>query len=303
MNPSPSRTQVSIWIQAFRPFSYTASMIPVLLGAALAYGKEQTGWFLFPFVLAASLAIHAATNLFNEYFDFLHGVDRPDTCGGSRVLPEKWLTPNEVLTAAIVCFLITAILGLWFVWLRGWPVLLLGLVGMAGGFFYTGFPLFLKYRGFGDPLVFLMMGPLMVIGSFYVLTGQWAARVFWVSLPIGCLVAAILSANNLRDRDDDLRAGIQTTACVLGPRWARIEYGALILSAFLSVAVLVVLRILPLLSLLVLLTAPLAIRNLRSLSSGGAGGPPLESLDRRTAALHFFFGLLLILAIWLNQTG
>ncbi|HOQ05455.1 MAG TPA: 1,4-dihydroxy-2-naphthoate octaprenyltransferase [Anaerohalosphaeraceae bacterium] len=308
MSPEPlkptemNRTRLSIWLQAFRPFSYTASIIPVFLGAALAYGNAETQWPLLPFVLAASLAIHAGTNLINEYFDFLKGVDRPDTRGGSRVLPEGLLSPGAVLAAGLICFALTALLGLWFIWLRGWPMLLLGLVGMAGGFFYTGFPFFLKYRGFGDPMVFVLMGPLMVIGSYYVLTGAYSHSVLWVSLPVGCLVAAILSANNLRDIEDDIKAGIQTTACLLGFRLAKLEYAALVLTAFGITAVLIVLNILPLLSLLVLLTAPLAFRNLHTVLTS-RDSPELEALDRKTAALHLAFGILLILSILLNKTA
>ncbi|HOL88129.1 MAG TPA: 1,4-dihydroxy-2-naphthoate octaprenyltransferase [Anaerohalosphaeraceae bacterium] len=297
-----NRSRLSVWLQAFRPFSYTASIIPVFLGAALAYGNPETQWRLLPFVLAASLAIHAGTNLVNEYFDFLKGVDRPDTRGGSRVLPEGLLTPGAVLKAGLICFALTALLGLWFVQLRGRPILLLGLIGMAGGFFYTGFPFFLKYRGFGDPMVFVLMGPLMVIGSFYVLTGTYSHSVLWVSLPVGCLVAAILSANNLRDIEDDTRAGIQTTACLLGFRLAKLEYAALVLAAFGITAVLIILNILPALSLLVLLTAPLAVCNLRSVLRSG-NCQPIETLDRKTAALHLTFGVLLILSILLNKTG
>lgn len=297
-----NRSQLSVWLQAFRLFSYTASIIPVFLGAALASGRTETQWLLLPFVLAASLSIHAGTNLINEYFDFLKGVDRPDTRGGSRVLPEGLLAPGAVLKAGFICFVLTALLGCWFVWLRGWPMFLLGLVGMAGGFFYTGFPFFLKYRGFGDPMVFVMMGPLMVIGSFYVLTGTYSHSVLWVSLPVGCLVTAILTANNLRDIEDDTKAGIQTTACVLGSRLATIEYAALVLAAFGITAVLIILNILPALSLLVLLTAPLAVRNLRSVLTA-RHCRQIETLDRQTAALHLTFGILLILSLLLNKSG
>lgn len=303
LKPTPkNRSRFSIWLQAFRPFSYTASIIPVFLGAALAFGKTETQWLLLPFVLAASLAIHAGTNLTNEYFDFLKGVDRPDTRGGSRVLPEGLLLPGAVLIAGLICFALTALLGLWFVWLRGWPILLLGLVGMAGGFFYTGFPFFLKYRGLGDPIVFVLMGPLMVIGSFYVLTGTYSHSVLRVSLPVGCLVAAILSANNLRDIEDDTKAGIQTTACLLGFRLAKLEYAALVLAAFGITAALILLNILPPLSLLVLLTVPLAVRNVRSVLTS-RDSQSIEALDRKTAALHLTFGILLILSIVLNKSG
>jgi 1,4-dihydroxy-2-naphthoate octaprenyltransferase len=295
------RSTFSIWLQALRPFSYTASIIPVCCGAALAVGCPDVKWTLLPLVILASLSIHAATNLVNDYFDFVKGVDRPDTLGGSRVLADGLLRPTPVLVAGLFCFALTAALGLIFVWLRGWPILLLGAVGMAGGFFYTALPGY-KYVGLGDLMVFWLMGPLMVIGSFFVLTGTYTRSVLLISLPIGCLVAAILSANNLRDIAHDTRAGIKTTAGLLGRRWARREYAALILSAYVIVIALLLIRMLPLWSLLTLLTAPLAFANIRSaLTSMPENPQPIASLDQRTAGLHLAFGLLLIASILLGK--
>lgn len=296
-----SRSAFSIWLQALRPFSYTASTIPVCCGAALAVGCPDVKWALLPLVLAASLCIHAATNLVNDYFDFVKGVDRPDSLGGSRVLADGLLRPIPVLAAGLCCFALTAALGLVFIWIRGWPILLLGAVGMAGGFFYTAVPGY-KYVGLGDLMVFWLMGPLMVIGSFFVLTGTYAHRILLISLPIGCLVAAILSANNLRDIAHDTQAGIKTTAGLLGRRWARREYAALILSAYVVVIGLLLIRMLPLGSLLTWLTAPLAFANIRSALTSTADRPlQIASLDRRTAGLHLAFGLLLIVSILLDK--
>lgn len=296
------RSAFSIWLQALRPFSYTASAIPVFCGAALAVGCPDVKWALLPLVLVASLCIHAATNLVNDYFDFAKGVDRPDSLGGSRVLADGLLRPIPVLVAGLFCFALTAALGLIFIWIRGWPILLLGAVGIAGGFFYTAVPVAYKYLGLGDLMVFWLMGPLMVIGSFFVLTGTYARSVLLISLPIGCLVAAILSANNLRDIAHDTQAGTKTTAGLLGRRWARREYIALILSAYVVVMVLLVIRMLPLWSLLTLLTAPLAIKNIRSALTSVPENPrPIASLDQRTAGLHLAFGLLLIVSILLGK--
>jgi 1,4-dihydroxy-2-naphthoate octaprenyltransferase len=296
------RWRLSIWIQVFRPFTYTASVIPVCCGAALAASEPKAEWMLLPLVLAASLSVHAAANLINEYFDFKKGVDRPGTYGGSRVLPEGLLNPRAVLIAGYVCFALTALIGLVFVHLRGWPILALGLLGIAGGFFYTAAPIACKYRGLGDPMVFCLMGPLMVIGAFYVLTGtvRWAALL--ISLPIGSLVAAILSANNLRDIADDTQAGIQTTASLLGRRWAQREYAALVLSAYLVLIGLVLLRILPLWSLLVLLTVPFAVKNIRSAMTAPPDQPQqIATLDQQTAALHLTFGVLLTISLLLGK--
>ena len=218
----PPRSRFSIWLQALRPFSYTASIIPALYAAAYAvYLQEPIRWALFAPMVLASLSIHAATNLVSEYYDFVKGVDRPETLGGSRVLVEGLLRPAEVRAAGLILFAVTAGLGLLFIVLRGWPIFVIGIIGMAGGLFYTAAPLGFKYRGLGDLTVFWMMGPLMVIGGFYVLTGHYFHSVLTTSLPIGCLVAAILSGNNLRDIPHDAQAGIKTTAGVLRHRWAR----------------------------------------------------------------------------------
>lgn len=123
-----------------------------------------------------------------------------------------------------------------------------------------------------------------------------------ISLPIGSLVAAILSANNLRDIADDTQAGIQTTASLLGRRWAQREYAALVLSAYLVLIGLVLLQTLPLWSLLVLLTVPFAIKNIRSALTAPPEQPQqIAVLDQQTAALHLAFGVLLTVSLLLGK--
>ena len=289
------------WIQVFRPFSFTASMVPVFLGAVLVlYLQQSPRWELFPLIVLASLFIHAATNMVSEYFDFQKGVDRPDTHGGSRVLVDKLLSPKQVLIGGIILFGITACIGLVFVAIHGWPILLLGLVGMLGGVFYTATPVGYKYLGLGDLFVFILMGPLMVIGSFYVLTGTYQTDVLLISLPVGFLVAAILSGNNLRDILHDTQAGIRSTATLLGHHWARIEYSGLVIAAYSVTMVMVAFGILPLWSLLTLLTIPPAIKNINAvLKSNLQNLRQIAMLDVRTAKLHLLFGVLLIISILL----
>jgi 1,4-dihydroxy-2-naphthoate octaprenyltransferase len=291
-----------IWMQAARPFSLTASVTPVLLGAALVpYLEAQARWLLWPLILAASLLIHIATNLVSEYFDYQKGVDRPDTWGGSRVLVDGLLAPGQVLWAGLLLFAVTAGIGLVFIAIHGWPILVIGLIGMLGGFFYTAVPVGYKYLGLGDLFVFVLMGPLMVIGSFYVLTGTYETDVLLISLPVGCLVAAILSANNLRDIKHDTEAGITSTAIALGHRLARLEYTALVSGAFLVTIGMVVFGVLPLWSLLVLLTVPAALKCIRTALTDQSGQPQqIVTLDVQTAQLHLFFGVLLMVSILLG---
>ncbi|MFW5662892.1 MAG: prenyltransferase, partial [Bacteroidota bacterium] len=131
------------WMQASRPFSFPASIVPVLVGAmfTLAYHEGPVMWWLFPIVLVASVLFHAATNLVSEYFDYKKGVDREETFGSSRVLVEKMMKPKSVLYGGIAAFALGFLLGLVLVYFRGTDMLLLGLIGLAGGFFYTGWPI------------------------------------------------------------------------------------------------------------------------------------------------------------------
>jgi len=301
--------QKSLWqayLQAARPFSFTASMTPVFLGAALTLRAGiPARWELFPLVVVASLLIHAATNMVSEYFDWRKGVDRPDTLGGSRVIIDGLLTPRQVLTAGLLAFAATAAIGLVFVAVHGWPILTLGLIGIAGGFFYTAAPIGFKYMGLGDLCVFWLMGPLMVVGSFFVLTGVWSFEALAVSLPVGCLVAAILSGNNLRDIAHDAAADVRTTAGLLGHRRAKYEYAALVLSAYALVVLLALFSALSLWALAVLLTLPMAVRITKAALASTPDNPDtIAALDVQTAQTHLAFGVLLIASVlvetWLS---
>lgn len=302
MIQSTKSAWVRAYIQAARPFSFTASMTPVFLGAALVLRDGGSArWSLFPLVVAASLLIHTATNMVSEYFDFRKGVDRPDTLGGSRVIIDGLLTPRQVLTAGLGAFVVTTAMGLVFVAVHGWPILMLGLIGIAGGFFYTAAPIGFKYMGLGDLCVFWLMGPLMVVGSFFVLTGAWSSEALAVSLPVGCLVAAILSGNNLRDIAHDVVADVHTTAGLLGHRRAAYEYAALVLSAYAITVLLVLFSVLSLWALATLLTLPMALRLVRAALASTPDNPDaIATLDVQTAKAHLAFGLLLIVAVVLE---
>ena len=297
---SPSSAKA--WVQVFRPFSYTAAVIPVLLGAALTvYLDEEAAWWLLPLVVSASFFLQAGTNLVSEYFDYKKGVDRPESYGSSRVLVEKRLDPRQVFLVGLGCFIMTACIGLVFVALHGWPILLLGVTGLLGGFFYTAGPVAYKYFGLGDLFVFCLMGPLMVIGSFFVLTGTYDHSVLLISLPVGSLVAGILSGNNLRDISHDTQAHIHTTATILGHRWARWEYVGLTLGAYIAVLAMIVFNVLPLWSLLTFFTIPPAIKNINSAMNSHQDNPEeIAMLDVQTAQLHMPFGLLLIISVVLG---
>jgi len=295
------RSKLSIWLQAIRVFSLTASSIPVFLGAALAwYYPGKVLWILLPVVYLAALMIHAATNLVSDYFDYRKDVDKDYTFGSSGVIVQGLLSAKSVLIGGLVLFAITAVLGIILVALRGLPILILGLVGIIGGYFYTGHPFGYKYIGLGDLLVFILMGPLMVIGSYYCLTGSYDHRIFLVSLPVGFLVAAILQANNTRDIKHDTEAGIKTLENKVGTTAAKGFYYFSISASYLSVVLMVIFKVLPIWSLLVILTLPLAIKNIKNMAMGDKP-KTLAKIDVETAQLHFAFGILLTVSLALYR--
>lgn len=297
-----TRGKLSIWFQAVRPFSFTASMTPVIVGAVLAIPYSgEVQWVLFPLVVICSLLFHAGTNVVSEYYDFKHGVDRVDTYGSSKVLVHGLLTEKEVLTGGMILFAVGFVLGLILVVFRGAPIFWLGIIGLLGGYFYSGKPIGYKYLALGDFLVFTLMGPLMVIGSYYVLTGGYNSSVLYVSLPVGFLVAAILHSNNLRDIVHDAEANVRTVANVIGLKAAKVEYYLLVGCAYLSVIVMVLTGVLGPWALLVFLSVPPALKNVRLISRADLNNVgAIAMIDVQTAQHHFLFGLLLTIGLALS---
>ncbi|OGC76889.1 MAG: 1,4-dihydroxy-2-naphthoate octaprenyltransferase [candidate division Zixibacteria bacterium RBG_16_50_21] len=289
-------------MQAVRAFSFTASMTPVLLGGMLALTFDgEVAWRLYPIVIICSLLYHAATNLISDYFDFKRQVDRDYTFGSSRVLVEGLLTPKQILAASWLLFGIATALGFILIAERGFPMLVLGVVGLLGGYLYTGNPVGYKYVALGDFLVFTLMGPLMVIGSYFALTGSYSSTVLFASLPIGFLVAAILHANNTRDIIHDAEAKVKTLANILGHRAAKVEYYVLVFGAYLSIIIMVFTKTISPWSLLVLLSLPPALKNIKAIAASQPGKPEnIAILDVQTAQLHLLFGLLFSISLILQ---
>jgi 1,4-dihydroxy-2-naphthoate octaprenyltransferase len=281
-----------IWYRATRPFSFTASIIPVLVGSACAIVAGGFSPVAFVVCLLGGVALQAGTNMVNDYYDWRLGADHSGSLGPSRVIQEGWLSPKTVLAGGITFFAIGAAAGFTLVGLAGWPILLLGLIGIPLAYGYTAPPLKLAYRGLGELNVFILMGPLMVLGGFLVHRAVGLRIALTASLPIGCLVAAILHTNNIRDLDDDRALGKQTLATIVGPRWAKVEFDALVGGAYLGLIVAVWRRILPWPALLALCSLPIALQARRTVMEGDSPRA-LAPAVRQTAKLHAVFGVLL----------
>lgn len=296
--PAAQRTRSGIrdWLELIRPFSFTASVVPVCVGAAVAWSGRRADVGAFVVAVVGVLLLQAGTNVINEVFDVANGVDTLQTPRASRVLVTGRL-PSELahhvgvlllVSGAAAGALISAVFHL------GWVPLAAGLLGAAAGYAYTAPPLQLKYRGLAVPAVALVMGPLMVLGAEAVETGgcTWAGLA--ASVPVTFLVAAILVGNDLRDLETDRDAGIRTEATILGRPRAWEAYLALLVGAYAFLAAAVGAGVLPWPALLALFSAPLAVR---SIQGGARGREGLVHLDERSAQVHLLFGLLLTVGL------
>jgi 1,4-dihydroxy-2-naphthoate octaprenyltransferase len=289
------RRFVRVWWMATRPFSFTASVVPVVLGATLAAYDGKFDFGLFMLTLVGSVLIHAGTNLANDYFDWKKGADTKESLGPNRALQEGMLTPQQVFYGALVCFGLGAGIGLYIVFAtQAWFILVIGVLSILAGWFYTAGPKAFAYVGLGEVVVFIFMGPIMVIGSYYVQARAVPLHVLVASLPIGFLVAAILHANNMRDLEGDLAKNKRTLANIFGRRASQYEYLFLVGGSFVVLGLLVLTGYAPVLALLPLVMLPTAISLIRK---AFATDEPqkLNRVLRATAALHGRFGWLMIL--------
>ncbi len=286
-------TGPGVWLRAIRVFSFTASVVPILVGTAVAAYHGDVNLALTATMLLASIATHAGSNLANDYFDHRRGIDSAASLGPTGVIQDGSLSANQVRTGMIVAFGIATALGLAIVAVAGWLILVLTLASLAIAFAYTGGPIPLGYIGLGEVAVFFAMGPAMVAGSAYVLTGKLTATALLASIPVACLVAAILHANNLRDMDLDRAAGKTTLATLLGRRHANHEFALLVGAGYVTLPLILFVDrgLAP--ALLPITSTPAAVRLVRHVMS--ARDPwALNAGVRRTAALHFQFGMLLV---------
>ncbi len=289
------RGTVAAWIRAFRAFSFTASVTPVLIGTALAWRDGCFSVPRFALVLFGAIAIHIGTNLINDYYDHINGIDSAGAMGSSGVIQEGLLTPDEVWWGGITAFVVGAVAGLVLVHLCGWPILAIGLASVAAGYFYTASPIALGYLALGELTVFIFMGPVIVVSTYYVMVLHFGWTPFIASLPVGLLVAAILHANNLRDIQLDRQFHKLTLANLFDRRAANAEMIALVWGAYIVTIAATLVGALPWPVLLTVLTAGRARSELETIKRNEPA--TLHTAVLRAAQLHFEFGILLLFGI------
>jgi len=280
------------------PF-FQAVIVPSLLGTAIAW--YRTGKFYWQYFLLATLAvvfINAGTNLTNDYFDHQSrsdDINREATpfSGGSRVIQENLISPGRIYRTSLIFFGLAALIGLYLTFARGLLVLVIGILGVLSGYFYTASPIRIGYRGWGELVVGLNCGPLVVAGAYYVQAQTLSLEALFISIPVGLLIAAVLYINEFPDHACDKVAGKNTLIVTMGRERARKGFYSLLLGTYLFIILGTILRIVPWTVIVSLLTFPLAWKAMKIVHSNYSSTQELIPAMSSTVTIHLSVGILL----------
>ena len=290
--------KLQTWILAMRAPFFTASIVPLVLGMAVAFyetGVIDLGLGLM--TLIAGVAIQAGTNLTNDYFDQKADAlndNFSQFTGGSRMIQNEIISPRSILIAAIISF----IFGITFTLLlliqtQGFLLLFFMMIAILLGIFYTAFPISLSYRGLGEIAVFVGFGPLGVYSAYYIQSGHInSSLLFPVSIPIALLISLVLFMNEFQDCEADELAGKKTLVVTLGKQRAVKIYTAGMVISYLFVLFAINTLIFPIAAILPLLTIPLAVKAISIASKNFNSIIELLPANGLTIIIHFTFGLI-----------
>lgn len=285
----PRPGSIGAWLLAARPKTLPAAIAPVVVGTAVAHASG--GVKLGPALCAGlgAIFLQIASNFANDVFDHEKGADTEERLGPTRAVQAGLLSAAAVRRGLAAVLLAALACGVYLVATSGWPIVVLGVLAMICAVAYTGGPYPLGYHGLGDVLVMVFFGFAAVCGTAYVQLGYVPQAALWSSYPIGALATAILVVNNLRDHIGDAAAGKRTLAVRLGPSGARLEYAALVASAYVVPIAMAIDRGQPAL-LLPLLTGPMAAAAIITMYR--RDGAQLNPCLPATARLLLWFALL-----------
>ena len=278
------------WKLAIRPRTLPAAAAGVIIGSAVAW---RDGFFRLEAALAClftALLLQIGSNLANDVFDFERGTDTPERLGPVRVTQAGLLTPSQVKYGMVIVFVLAALLGLYLAWLGGWPIILIGLAAILSAIAYTAGPFPLGYHGLGDLFVFIFFGLASVAGTYYVQAGFISTAAWWMTIPPGLIITAILVVNNLRDLENDRQAGKRTLAVILGEQATKKQYLICMMAAYLVMPLAASIGILPWYALLTWASLPMAIRSTRLVFT--TQGRPLNAALAGTGQVALLFSIL-----------
>ncbi|MET3575307.1 1,4-dihydroxy-2-naphthoate polyprenyltransferase [Bhargavaea ullalensis] len=289
-----------VWWQLTRPHTLTASFVPVLLGTLIAFRETAIDPVLFILMMLATLFLQAATNMFNEYYDFRRGLDTEHSVGIGGAIVRNGVRPRTVLAIAVGLYLAAAAMGLYIAGQTSWLLLAVGGAAMAIGYLYTGGPYPIAYTPLGELFSGVVMGMAIVLIAYFIQTGHVSGFALALSVPSMILVASIMMSNNIRDLEGDKESGRKTVAILAGRDHAVTILALFFIVAYAWIAGMVLFGKLTPWALLVLLSVPKPLAAIRTFR---AEHIPLRVMPamKATAQTNTFFGLLLCIALMIEH--
>ena len=286
------------WMLAIRPRTLPAAASGVLMGAAMAW---RDGYFRLDATvvcLVTALLLQIGSNLANDVFDFERGTDTAERLGPTRVTQAGMLSPRQVKIGMAVVFALAALLGSYLAWLGGWVIIILGIAAIISAIAYTGGPFPLGHYGLGDIFVFIFFGLASVAGTYYIQAGSVSPAVWWMTIPPGLIITAILVVNNLRDIENDRKAGKLTMAVRLGEQGTKVQYLVCMSVAYLILIHVAVTGLIPWMTLLAWLSLPFAYQATQVVLT--QKGRPLNMALAKTGQTALVFSILFWVGILLS---
>ncbi len=284
------------WVLATRSWSFPASAMPIIVSTAWLYFRGFD--VSIPLALLSLLTIvmvHAAGNVWSDYFDFKKKVDREDNYS-VKTLTSGQFAPAQFFRFSLLLQAFAIALGIIIIWLTGLPTLYIGLAGLTLSLLYPP----LKYNALGDVVIFLCYAVLPMLGMSYILTGNFHCDILFIAVPIGLITDAILHSNNTRDIQDDAKAGIKTFAMLIGGKTSAWIFIFEMTLPFIFAIAISFFGLLPVKTVwLILLALPIALKNAAQMHRFISSKTPsdIQDLDEKSAKLQMAFSLLLSIAM------
>ena len=268
---------VSRWLIMTRTAVTPMTLTSGLIGGLLASHAPDRNWLYFALALVGLWLAHASNNLTNDYFDLVNGVDTasaPRALYAPHPVLAGWLSRSQLMLAIVVLNLIgAAIMGILFI-VRGWPVVAFAVAGLFISVFYVAPPLRLKHHGLGEPGVFIVWGPLMVCGTYYVTAGELPASIWFASIPYAILVTTVLFGKHIDKIAYDSARNVRTMPVILGEHRALLLNEAMMILFYVVTVGLVLTGVLGIWVLIVLAALPMLRRTLAQYSEPKPQTPP-----------------------------
>ncbi|QAS53873.1 1,4-dihydroxy-2-naphthoate polyprenyltransferase [Halobacillus litoralis] len=293
------REGFQVWWRLLRPHTLTAAFVPVFVGTMLAAMEQSIDFWLFAAMLLASILIQAATNMFNEYYDYVRGLDNENSVGIGGTIVRDGIRPKTVLFLALSFFVIAGLLGIYICASSSWWIAVIGLISMLFGYLYTGGPYPIAYTPFGEVTAGFFMGTIIIGISYYIQRLIITGEVLIVSIPVAIFVGTILLANNIRDRVGDEENGRKTLAILFGHKGSIVFLAVLFIFAYIITGALIFTGTLPLWSVITFFSVIKARKAIQGFIGKQA---PLEMMPamKATAQTNTIYGLLLGLSLLIH---